>query len=133
MTFSTITSSSDVNTSFITISSLDSGTSSQTAQDGISLRVQVGGANSFVPTFSNSGILQANTGTTFTTTPSETTYYVRVIRDSATQFTTYIYGNPDRTSLTESEVYSNAGLSSVFDDEKSSCNVNGLNVSNPLR
>ena len=92
--------------------SADSATDTGTAQDFIGMLIQAPNGNA-VNTFDTDGTAPTGTSVdgTFTTTASDTTWYVEIIRSSATAYSVSLYSDSAYTTLIETK--NSAGLVST--------------------
>jgi len=104
LTYTTLTPVSGTTTSFFVLSDLSSATDSQTNQDALGFRVNFGVSDSISNIESDGTTLPGGASDAFSTltTVTTTTYYVRMIRESATSFKNTFYSDSDRTSETDS-------------------------------
>jgi hypothetical protein len=100
-TWTSLSGTTNVNTSFFGISNSNGTVPSQTAQDHIGVRLQTGSGFSIAGCHSNNGTMQSGLSATFTTIPSVTTLYFRIVRTSTTSMTVKIYTTSARTTVSE--------------------------------
>ena len=100
-TWTSLSGTTNVNTSFFGISNSNGTVPSQTAQDHIGVRLQTGSGFSITGCHSNNGTMQSGLSATFTTIPSVTTLYFRIVRTSTTSMTVKIYTTSARTTVSE--------------------------------
>ena len=100
-TWTSLSGTTNVNTSFFGISNSNGTVPSQTAQDHIGVRLQTGSGFSIAGCHSNNGTMQSGLSSTFTTIPSVTTLYFRIVRTSTTSMTVKIYTTSARTTVSE--------------------------------
>jgi hypothetical protein len=100
-TWTNLSGTTNVNTSFFGISNSNGTVPSQTAQDHIGVRFQTGAGFSLYGCHSNNGTMQSGLSSAFTTVPSVTTLYFRIIRTSTTSMTVKIYTTSARTTISE--------------------------------
>ena len=100
-TWTSLSGTTNVNTSFFGISNSNGTVPSQTAQDHIGVRFQTGAGFSLYGCHSNNGTMQSGLSSAFTTVPSVTTLYFRIVRTSTTSMTVKIYTTSARTQVSE--------------------------------